>query len=335
MLRIRRREFITLLGGAAAAWPLAARAERPAKVARIGLLLTSSLESPEGRLSVDALRQGLHQYGYIEGQNIIIEYRAADGRFDRLAGLASELAELKLDLIVVTATPGARAAQQATNTIPIVVTAMGDPVQDGLVVSLARPGGNITGTTFLGPELVPKRLALLKEGLPKLSRIGVLWHPGAFSERTVRDMLREVTEAGKALSVQCQLVEVRGPDEVDGAFAGMITERAQALLLFPSAMLFSQRKRIVELTAKHGLPAMFPAREFAQMGGLMAYGASITELWRRSATYVDKILKGAKPFELPVEQPTRFELVINLKTAKALALEISPTLLARADEVIE
>jgi ABC-type uncharacterized transport system substrate-binding protein len=332
---VKRRTFITLLSGAAAAWPLAVRAQQPAKVARIGFLFTGSLESPEGRLSIDALRQGFHQHGCIEGQNIVIEYRAADGRFDRLAGLASELVQLKVDLIVATATPAGRAAQQATTTIPIVVTAMGDPVQDGLIASLARPGGNITGTTFLGPELVPKRLALLKEGLPTLSRIGVLWHPGAFSEATVRNLMAEVTEATKALSLQPQLAEARSPDEVEDAFARMIAQRAQALFVFPSSMLFSQRRRIVELTTKHALPATFPAREYVQLGGLMAYGASITELWRRSAAYVDRILKGANPSELPVEQPTRFELVFNLRTAKALGLEIPPTLLARADEVIE
>ena len=332
---IGRRELLAALGGAAAAWPLAARAQQLAKVARIGFLFTGSLESPEGRLSVDTLRQGLNQHGYVEGQNLVIEYRAADGRFDRLAGLASELAQLKVDLIVATATPAGRAAQQATSTIPIVVTAMGDPVQDGLVASLAHPGGNITGTTFLGPELVPKRLALLKEGLPTLSRVGVLWHPGAFSEATVRNLLMEVREAAKALSLQPHLAEARSPDEVDGAFARMIAERAQAVFVFPSSMLFSQRRRIVELTTKHALPSTFPAREYAQLGGLMAYGASITELWRRSAFYVDRIFKGAKPSELPVEQPTKFELVINLKTAKALGLEIPPTLIALAEEVVE
>jgi ABC-type uncharacterized transport system substrate-binding protein len=212
---------------------------------------------------------------------------------------------------------------------------MGDPVQDGLVASLARPGGNITGTTFLGPELVPKRLALLKEGLPTLSRVGVLWHPGAFGEATIRNLVAEVTQAAKALSLQPHLAAARNPDEIDGAFARIIAERAQAVFVFPSSMLFSQRRRVVELIAQRALPATFPAREYAQLGGLMAYGASITELWQRSAFYVDRIFKGASPSELPVEQPTKFELVINLKTARALGLEVSPMLLARADEVIE
>src|SRR5262245_9764314 len=228
---MRRREFITLLGGAAAAWPLAARAQQTGKVLRIGFLFTGSLESPEGRLSIDALRQGLHQHGYIEDQNIVVEYRAAEGRFDRLPALASELVQLKVDVILATATPAGRATQRATTTIPIVVTAMGDPVQDGLVASIARPGGNITGTTFLGPELVPKRLALLKEGLPTLSHVGILWHPGAFGEATIRNLVAEVTQAAKALSLQPHLAATRNPDEIDGAFASIIAERAQAVFV--------------------------------------------------------------------------------------------------------
>jgi ABC-type uncharacterized transport system substrate-binding protein len=332
---MKRREFIAVLGAAVTAWPLVARAQQPRKVLRIGFLFTGSLESAEGRLSIDAFRQGLHQNGYIEGQNILVEYRAAEGRFDQLPALASELVQLKVDVILATATPAGRATQQATTTIPIVVTAMGDPVQDGLVASLARPGGNITGTTFLGPELVPKRLALLKEGLPTLSRVGVLWHPGAFGEATIRNLVAEVMQAAKALSLQPHLAAARNSDEIDGAFARIIAERAQAVFVFPSSMLFSQRRQVVELITKHALPATFPAREYAQLGGLMAYGASITELWRRSAFYVDRIFKGAKPSELPVEQPTKFELVINMKTAKALGIDLPAQLLARADKVIE
>jgi putative tryptophan/tyrosine transport system substrate-binding protein len=331
---MRRREFISLVG-AVAMWPLAVRAQEPGKALRIGFLFTGSLESPEGRMSVDALRQGLHEHGYIEGQNIVVEYRAAEGRFDRLPALASELVQLKVDLILATATPAGRATQQVTTTIPIVVTAMGDPVHDGLVASLARPGGNITGTTFLGPELVPKRLTLLKEGLPTVSRVGVLWDPGAFGEATIRNLVAEVTQAAEVLSLQPHLVAARKPDEIDGAFDSIIAERAQAVFVFPSSMLFSQRRRVVELITRHALPATFPAREYAQLGGLMAYGANITELWRRSAFYVERIFKGTKPSELPVEQPTKFELVINLKTARALGLDVPPPLLARADEVIE
>ncbi len=332
---MRRREFILALGGAAAAWPFAARAQQAPKVARIGYLTIGSLESPEARKSLDTFREGLYELGYIEGQNIVIEYRAADGKIERLPALAAELARLRLDLIVAGATPAGLAAQQAFTTTPIVVAAMGDPVRDGLVASLARPGGNITGTTFLGPELVPKRLALLKEILPKISRVAVLWHPGAFGERTMRDMLNEIADAAGTLGMQLQLVEVREPNELDHAFSTMARERAEALFQFPSAMLFSERRRIVELAAMHRLPSMFNGREFVQLGGLIAYGVSLSDLSRRSATYVDKILKGAKPSDLPVEQPTKFELIINLKTAKALGVEIPATVLARADEVIE
>jgi putative ABC transport system substrate-binding protein len=314
--------------------PLAAEAQ-PTKVARLGYLVTGSLESPEVRVRRDAFRTGLRELGYVEGQNIVIEYRGAEGKIERLRGLATELTRLKVDLIMAVATPAARAAQQATSAIPIVATAMGDPVRDGLVASLARPGGNVTGTTFLGPELVPKRLELLKQALPRVSRVAGLWHPGAFSEGTMRDMLKETEAAARTLGVQLQLVAVRGPDEFDRAFSTMISERAEALLVFPSTMLFAEGKRIVDLAAKHRLPSMFNAREFVDLGGLIAYGASLSDLNRRAATYVDKILKGAKPADLPVEQPTKFELVVNLKTAKALGLTIPQSLVLRADEVIQ
>jgi ABC-type uncharacterized transport system substrate-binding protein len=332
---MKRRAFITLVGGAAASWPRVARAQPARKVARIGYLVVGSLESPEGRNALDAFRQALSELGYIEGQNIIIEYRAAAGKIDRLPTLATELALLKVDIIVAGATPAGLAAQQATTTTPIVVTAMGDPVRDGLVASLARPGGNITGTAFLGPELVPKRLALLREVLPKISRVAVLWHPSAFGERTMRDMLDETSKAARTLDLQLHLVEVQEPNELEQAFSRMAEQRAEALFQFPSAMLFSERRRIVELALAHRLPAMFNGREFVQLGALISYGVSIADLGRRSAAYVDKILKGAKPSDLPVEQPTKFELAVNLKTAKALGVEIPATVLTRADEVIE
>lgn len=329
-----RRAFIS--GGVALlVGPLAAEAQQSAKVARIGSLTTGSLESPETRASLDAFRQGLHERGYVEGQNILIEYRAANGNIERLPGLAKELVRLKVDVIVAGATPAARAAQQATTTIPIAAVAMGDPVRDGLVTSLARSGGNITGSTFLGPELVPKRLALLKEALPKVSRVGVLWHPDAFGERTMRDMLNETEAAARPLGLQLQLVEVRGPDEFDRAFSMIMPERPDALFVFPSALLFGERRRIVALAEKHRLPSMFNAREFVELGGLIAYGTSILDLNRRAAAYVDKILRGAKPGDLPVEQPTKFELVINLKTSRTLGITIPQSLLLRADEVIE
>ena len=265
----------------------------------------------------------------------MVEYRAADGKLERLSGLASELSRLKVDLIVAGATPGTRAAQQATSTIPIVGVNMGDPVRDGFVASLAKPGGNITGTTFLGPELVPKRLELLRQALPGASRVAILWHPGAFGEHTMRDMLKEAEASAQALGLRLRLVEVREPAELDRAFSTVARERPDALFVFPSAMLFGERRRLVGLAAKHRVPLLGNAREYALLGGLIAYGASIPDAARRSASYVDKILKGARPGDLPVEQPTKFELVINMKTAKALGLTIPSAVLARADEIIQ
>jgi putative tryptophan/tyrosine transport system substrate-binding protein len=310
-------------------------AQPPAQVARIGYLVTGGLASPETRVLLDAFRQGLRERGYVEGQNIVVEYRAADGQLERFPALAAELVQLKPEVIVAQGTPAARAAQQATTTIPIVTPVMGDPVGDGLVASLARPGGNITGLTFLGPELVPKRLELLKEALPGVSRVAALWHPGAYGERTMSAMVQETEAAARTLGMHLQLVEVRGPDEFDRAFATITSAHADALLVLPSAMLFNERRRLVDLAARHRLPAMYQLGEFVELGGLMAYGASITDLVRRSATHVDKILKGATPADLPVEQPTKFELGINLKTAKALGLTMPPTLLFQADKVIQ
>ena len=212
---------------------------------------------------------------------------------------------------------------------------MGDPVGDGLVANLSRPGGNVTGLTFLGPELIPKRFELLRQAVPTVSRIAALWHPGAFGEGTTREMLKQTEAAARTLGVQLQLVGVRGPDELDRAFSTMTREHADALIVFPSPMLFNERRHIVDLAVQHRLPSISVAREFVELGGLIAYGASIPGLVRRSATYVDKILKGARPGDLPVEEPTKFDLVINLKTAKTLGLTISPSLLQRADQVIE
>jgi putative tryptophan/tyrosine transport system substrate-binding protein len=312
-----------------------AEAQQPGRIPRIGYLVTGSLDSPETRVLLDAFRQGLSEHGYVEGQNIVIEYRAADGKIERLPGRANELARLNIDLIVAGNTPAARAAQQATTTIPIVAPVMGDPVGDGLVASLARPGGNITGLTFLGPELVPKRLELLREALPRVSRVAALWHPGAFGERATRDMLKETETAARTLGMQLRLVGARGPDELDGAFSTMTRERAEALIVFPSPMLFNERRRIVDLAAKHRLPSMFGAREFVELGGLIGYGASINDLIRRGANHVDKIPKGAKPADLPVEQPTKFELVINLKTAKQIGVTFPQSVLFQADKVIK
>ncbi len=334
---MERRRFIEVIAGALLAAPLAAAAQeyKAGKVPRIGWLLSGSLESLEIRAVLGAFWQGARERGYVEGQNIVIEYRAAEGRIDHFPALATDLVRLKVDLIVAGSMPAARAARQATTTIPIVAPTMGDPVGDGFVTSLARPGGNITGLTFLGPELVPKRLELLKEALPKVSRVAGLWHPGNLSERTTKDMLSQTETAARALGVQLQLVGVRSPDELDRAFSTMARQRADALLMFPSAMLFNERRRVIDLAEKHRLPSVYAAKEFVELGGLISYGASITDLFRRAATYVDKILKGAKPADLPIEQPTKFDLVINLKTAKALGLTIPHSLLQRADEVIQ
>ena len=332
---MRRREFITLLGGAVATWPLLAGAQQGLKFARIGLLTEGSLENPVLRANFGAIRQQFGRLGYFEGKNITFEERGADAMIERLPAMVAELVRLKVDVIVALATQAGRAAQRATNTIPIVIGSMGDPVTDGLVASLSHPGGNITGTTFLGPELLPKRLALLKELIPAMSRVACLWHPEAFGEQSNGAMKKAMEGAAQALGVHLEYVEANKPDEFERAFSEMASGNFDAVFEFPSPTFFEQRRRLVNLAERHRLPAMYNAREFVELGGLIAYGANILDLNRRTAIYADKILKGAKPSELPVEQPTKFELVINLKTAKALGLTVPPTLLARADEVIE
>ncbi|WP_168213045.1 MULTISPECIES: ABC transporter substrate-binding protein [unclassified Bradyrhizobium] len=328
---MKRREFITLVGGAAAAWPFAANAQQKGKLALIGVLNPGSTDTP----GTAGFYQGLRELGYTEGLNIAIERRYGDWNTDRFQPLAADLARLKVDVIVVISTSPARGAKQATSTIPIVVAGMADPVGDELIVSLSRPGGNITGNTFLGPELVAKRFELLKAAIPGIFRVAALYHPGAYGKRTIDGMLKETETAARALGLQLQLVPASGPGDLDGAFPAMTRERADAVILLPSPMLYGEHKRIVELAAKSRLPAMYAAREFVEDGGLMSYGATLSDLFRRAAFYVDKILKGANPTDLPVEQPTKLELVINLKTAKTLGLGLPATLLAQADEVIE
>ena len=329
---MRRREFIAALGGAAA-WPLAVRAQQRVKVARIGYLGYSPPALEQHLL--EAFRQGLRDFGYVEGKNVEIEYRSGEETLERLPALAAELVGINVDAIVTLATPGALAAKQTTNTIPIVVAAMADPARDGLVVSLAKPGGNITGSTFLGPELIPKRLGLLKEAMPEASRVAVLWHPGVYSEFTMADMLKETENAAHLLGVELQLLGAAGPNDFDDAFSAMSKGNADALLVFPSPMLYLEHRRIVDFVSKHRLPAVYPWREAVDDGGLIAYGASIPDMMRHAAILVHKILMGAKPAELPIEQPTKFELVVNLQAAKALGIRVPPTLLVRADEVIE
>ena len=319
---MQRRDFVMALG-LAAVWPLPVQAEQPKKVPRIGLIMTGS------RDSFNALIQGLRELGYVDGQNIAVEVRAANSKIERFPALASELVGLKVDVIVAGNSLAGRAAQQATTTIPIVVLNMGDPVADGLVASLARPGGNITGLTLLSPQLVPKRLGLLKEALPSASQVVALWHPGAHGERN--DMMKEAEAAGLTLGLHVRFVAVQDPDELDRAFSTIAAEHTDAIMVFPSPMLFAERGRIVDLARKLRVPLISMGKQFVKLGGLLSYGGNIIDLPRRGATYVDRILKGASPADLPVQQPTKFELVINLKTAKALGIHIPATLLARAD----
>jgi putative ABC transport system substrate-binding protein len=331
-----RRNFICLLGGAVVGWPLAGRAQQATMMPRIGILSPGRSEPPDPTLNMlDAFLQGLHEFGYTEGQNLTIERRYADGSSDRLRELATELVRRKADVIVAFSTTAARPAKQATDTIPIVAVAMADPVADELIASLARPGGNVTGTTFLGPELVAKRLQLLREVVPGLSRVAALWHPNAYSERTMAGVLNEIEVAARTLGLQLQLVPAVGPEDFVSAFAAMAREHADALIVMPSPMLFGEYRRIASIAANNRLPAMGAAREFADLGGLMSYGANLPDLARQSALYVDKILKGAKPEELPVEQPIKFELVINLKTARESGLTISREYLLVADDVVQ
>jgi putative ABC transport system substrate-binding protein len=329
---MERRAFVASLTGALLAAPLAAEAQPAAKVARIGWL--GDKPAP-GHPLREAFLQGLRDLGYVEGRNVVIEYRFSEGKLERYPALATELVALKVDVIVAPIAPAALAAKQATRTIPIVFAAVADPITDGLVTSLARPGGNVTGLSFLAPELVGKHLEQLTQAVPGVSLVAVLWHPGAMGERTDKDMLKAADVAGRALGVRLQFVEARGPADVDRAFSDMTRARAGALTVLASTMFLSERRRLVGLAAKYRLPALYPMREFVDAGGLMAYGPNLADMFRRAATYVDKILKGAKPGDLPIEQPTKFELVINLKTAKALGLTIPQSLLQRADQVIE
>jgi putative ABC transport system substrate-binding protein len=315
---MKRRDFITLLGGAAAAWPIQARAQQPigrtGKMPRLGILMPGPAAHSAGTL--DPFYRGLHELGYTVGQNLTIEQRNGDWKPDRFPALAAELVALKVDIIVAWSTPTARAG-------------------DELVTSLARPRGNVTGTTFLGPELVAKRLQLLRDVVPGLVRVAALWHPHAYGEHTMANIVKGIEDAARTLGMQLQLAPADRPDEIPSAFSMMVKERADAFIVMPSPMLFGEHQRIVELAANSRLPGMYQAREFVDAGGLMSYGTNLEDLFRRTATYVDKILKGAKPAELPVERPTKFELVINVKTARAMGLTVNRDILLVADELIE
>jgi putative ABC transport system substrate-binding protein len=281
---------------------------------------------------VEAFRQGLRDLGYVEGQNIAIEYRWAEGKYERYPALAADLVRFKVDVIVAVGGAATEAAQQATRTIPIVMSIVNDPVGSGLVPSLAHPGGNVTGTSVMAPDLVGKQLAVLKEIAPNLSRVALLRNPANPASTA---QLREAEAAARALGVRLQTLEARTPQEIDSAFAAMTRERAGALVILADSIFTNQLRQIAEIAAKTRLPAIHVGTEYAEAGGLMGYSASLLDLERRAATYVDKILKGAKPGDLPVEQPTKFELVINLRTAKAIGLTIPPALLHRADQIID
>ena len=309
-----------------------AAAQPPGKVPRVGYLNPGSSSDPVRQRRLEALRQGLRELGYVEGQNIALEPRWAEGKYDRYPALAADLVRSKVDVIVAWSGQATKAAQEATRTIPIVMSLVNDPVGSGLVASLARPGGNVTGTTLMSPDVVGKRLELLKEVVPKVSRVAVLQHPDNPASAA---LVREAEAGARALGVRLQILGVRNSAEIDSAFAAMTREQAGAFMYLPDAIFDNQRRQILELAAKRRLPAIVGSRQYAEAGGLLAYGADFLALERRAATFVDKILRGAKPADLPVEQPTKFELVLNLRTAKALGLTFPSSILLRADSVIE
>jgi ABC-type uncharacterized transport system substrate-binding protein len=325
---MNRRVFVTLLGGAAASWSLAARAQQAERVRRIGILETTS--RPLNAANFEAFREALRELGHIEGRNLVIEYRSADGRSERFPELATELVRLNCDLIITRGTPASLAAKQASETIPIVMTAIAEPFT--LVSSIAHPGGNITGLSSLSTDLYSKRLELLKEMIPVLGRVAHLTNMGNPNVVRIR---REVETAARSLGIASPLLDVRKPEDIGPAFDSASNQRVDALIVGIDTVTQANRQLIALLAARHRLPAIYASREFVEAGGLMTYGVSYSDLYRRAAIYVDKIFKGAKPAELPIEQPTKFDFVINLRAAKAIGLAIPETFLARADEVIE
>ena len=311
------------------AFSVSAAAQQPKKIPRIGFLGATSASSLLAR--IEAFRQGLRELGYVEGKNIVVEYRSAEGKIERVPNLATELVRLKVDVIVTGGPQSTRAAKNATLTIPIVIAQDLDPIGNGFIASLARPGGNITGLSALSAEITGKQLELLKETVTKLSRVALLHQS---SEPGTAQAVRETERAAKALGIHVQYLDLRRPDDIEAAFRDASKGHSDAILVLPTSFLFPRRIQVVDLAIKSRLPAVYPQSEYVEDGGLMSYGASYIDLFRRAATYVDKILKGAKPADLPVEQPTKFELVINLKTAKQIGLSIPPNVLARADRVI-
>jgi putative ABC transport system substrate-binding protein len=323
---MRRRNFITGFASMTAAWPLAARAQQGGKKYIIGRFSAGSVPNP------DVPTEALRELGWVEGQNVVFERRYAENRLERLPEMAADLVRLKVDVILAGGTLAPLAAKRATSTIPIVMAAAGDPLGSGLVASLARPGGNVTGMSIMSPDLGGKRLELLRELLPALARVAVLWNAANPYPAIV---FKEVQEAGRTLGIEVQSLEVQGPDDLDGAFEGARQQRPDAMITVEDPLTITYRKRIADFATGQHLPSLHGQSEFVEAGGLMSYGANLADILRRAAGYVDKILNGAKPADLPVEQPTKFDLVINMTTAKALGLTVPPSLLARADEVIE
>jgi putative ABC transport system substrate-binding protein len=322
---IERRKFLATLGGAAA-WPLAARAQQSGKVYRIGLFSAGAFAA------LPALVEGLRRLGWVEGKNVVFVSRSGENRLDRLSPLAVELVQLNVDVIVTAGTLAPQAAKQVTTTIPIVMAPAGDPVGSGLVDSLARPGGNLTGLSLMAPDIGGKRLELLKELRPGISRVAILWNAANPYSALV---VRETTTAAGTLGLELQSFEVSGPNDLEGVLERARRYQPDAMIVVEDPLTISLQQQITDFAGTNRLPAIYGLREFVQTGGLMAYGASLSDLRQRAASYVDKILKGAKPADLPIQQPTKFELIINLKTVRALGLNVPPTLLARADEVIE
>ena len=326
-----RRAFLGALAGGLLAAPRAADAQSAGKVYRVGYLTAGSVTA--NPLVLEAFRQGLRDLGWVEGQNIVIEYRSAEGRFDRLPDLAAELVRLKMDIIAATPTPAALAARNATGTVPIVGVSLTEPVALGLIASFARPGGNVTGVSYsVGADIFGKDLELLKEVVPKVRRVAVLSNPDGPAQPLT---ISNIKGAARSLGLQLLLLEARGPGDFDGAFAAMARERVGALFIVQDPSFIPHRARLTDLAVKKRLPSVFTQGADVEAGGLMSYGPNFPDMYRRAAIYDDKILKGAKPADLPVEQPTKFELVIKLKTAKALGLTIPQSLLLRADQVIE
>jgi putative ABC transport system substrate-binding protein len=326
---ITRRAFMASAGASLLTLPLPVLAQQPAKVSRLGFLGQTSASNTADRL--EALRAGLRDLGYVEGKNIAIEYRWADGKYDRLPELAAELVRLKVDILLTTGTPGARAAKGATTTIPIVLVVAGDPVAGGIVADLARPGGNVTGSTAFGPELMGKQLELLKGAIPRITQVAILLN----ADNPVFELdFKAMSPTAKSLKLELQEVKVRAPGDFERAFAAMAKRRIDAVVIQAEGMLNANARALADLAVKHRLPAA-GIKEFAEAGGLIGYGVDTVELYRRAAYFVDKILKGAKPADLPVEQATKFELIINIRTAKAIGLTIPQSLLLRADRVIQ